>query len=155
MDLIVNLYQEKLITNQPKLKDDNIIIKRLLSPNSDLLVEFVTNNFNKGWASEIKAAIYKPNPTCLIAIKDHEIIGFACYDATALGYFGPTGVNPKYRGLNVGHNLLFETLKKMKDKGYGYAIIGGGKITSFYGKYLDIIISTDKNNLYNRMIKNK
>ena len=151
MDLVVNLYQEKLKTNRPKLKNENIVIERLLSPNSDKLVEFVSKNFDKGWVSEIKAGIYKPNPTCLVAKLEDEIIGFACYDATALGYFGPTGVSSKYRGLNVGQNLLFETLLKMKEAGYGYGIIGGGRITSFYGKYLDIVIIDDKDNLYNRM----
>ena len=153
MDLVVNLYQNKLANNNiPILKDENIVVKRLLTPNSDQLVEFINANFHKGWASEVKAAIYKPNPTCFIAVFKKEIIGFACYDATAKGYFGPTGVNDKYRGLNVGQNLLFKTLLSMKEDGYGYAIIGGGRIKDYYGKYLDIFVIDDESNLYNRLI---
>lgn len=153
MDLIVNLYQEKLKDAKPLLKDDTIKIKRILSPNSDHLVKFVLETFNDTWASEVKAAIYSPAPTCYIATKDGVIIGFACYDATAKGYFGPTGINPEFRGLNIGQVLWVETLKAMKEAGYGYAIVGGTTdlLSNFYGKYIDLIKVDNKDTVYNRL----
>ncbi len=154
-DLIVNLYEKDYLNDlNIKLKNDDIKIKRLLSPNSDKLVEFVKKHFSEGWTSEVKAGIYKENPTCFVAVHESEIVGFACYDATAKGYFGPTGVNPDYRGKNVGQVLLLTTLEAMKEAGYGYAIIGAvnEKVEGFYGKYLNYLKSTSKPDLYNRLL---
>ncbi|MBP3886656.1 MAG: GNAT family N-acetyltransferase [Cellulosilyticum sp.] len=52
------------------------------------------------------------------------IIGFACYDASAKGFFGPIGVLPETRKKNVGTALLLHTFEAMRAFGYGYAIIG-------------------------------
>jgi len=136
------------------LKNPNIKIKRLLSPNSDNLVAFVEKHFSKGWTSEIKAAIFNPHPTCFVATHEGQIIGFACYDATAKGYFGPTGVNPEYRGNNVGQVLLLTTLEAMKEAGYGYAVIGAvnEKVQGFYAKYVNFQKFEVKPDLYNRLI---
>ncbi|HHT39347.1 MAG: GNAT family N-acetyltransferase [Acholeplasmatales bacterium] len=154
-DLIVNLYQKDFLKeSNVKLKNEAIKIKRVLSPNADAVVSFVGKHFSQGWASEVKAALYKDNPSCFIATLEGEIIGFACYDATSKGYFGPTGIDPEYRGLNVGQILLLTTLEAMKAFGYGYAIIGGvsEKVEGFYAKYVDFLKSTAKPDLYNRLI---
>ncbi|WP_162140163.1 GNAT family N-acetyltransferase [Haploplasma axanthum] len=154
-DLVVNLYErEYLKDSKIELKNKELKIKRLLSPNADKLVEFVEENFSIGWASEVKAGIYKSNPSCFVAIDNGEIVGFACYDATAKGYFGPTGVNPKYRGLNIGQVLLLTTLDAMRSDGYGYAIIGGvsDRVVGFYSKYCNVIKLDAKPDLYSRLI---
>ncbi|MGI6781332.1 MAG: GNAT family N-acetyltransferase [Acholeplasmataceae bacterium] len=155
-DLIVNLYEKNYLKEtNVQLKNNEIKINRLLSPDADKLVEFVQSNFTEGWASEVKAGVYKENPTCFIASYKGEIIGFACYDATAKSYFGPMGVSPKFRGLNVGQMLLLTTLEAMKYDGYGYAIIGsvGESVQKFYKKHINFIKSETKPNLYNRLIK--
>jgi len=154
-DLIVNLYEKDYLKDTNiSLKNDEIKIKRILSPNADNLVSFVSRHFSSGWASEVKAGIYKPHPTCFVATHNGEIIGFACYDATAKGYFGPTGVNPEYRGNNVGQVLLLTTLEAMKEAGYGYAVIGGvsEKVQGFYAKYVNFLKYEVKPDLYNRLI---
>lgn len=155
-DLIVNLYEKEdfLKDNNVKVKNEEIKVKRLLSPNSDRLVEFVQKHFSIGWTSEVKAGIYKENPTCFVATHNSEIIGFACYDATAKGYFGPTGVNEEYRGNNIGQVLLLTTLNAMKESGYGYAVIGGvnDKVAGFYGRYVNFIKYETKPDLYSRLI---
>jgi len=154
-DLIVNLYEKNFLKDtNVKLKNSEIVIKRILSPNSDDLINFVSLNFNLNWASEIKSSLYKDNPSCFIAVHQNNIVGFACFDATAKGYFGPTGVNEKYRGQNIGQVLLLTTLNAMKESGYGYAIIGsvGSNVIPFYSKYLNVIESSSKPNIYNRMI---
>ena len=117
-DLIVNLYEKDYVNDlKINLKSNDIQIKRLLSPNSDKLVEFVKMHFSEGWTSEVKAGVYKEHPTCFVAVKDAKIVGFACYDSTAKGYFGPTGVDPEFRGLNIGQVLLLRTLEAMKEAG--------------------------------------
>lgn len=156
-DLIVNLYEKEsfLKDNNVSLKSEDIKIKRLLSPNSDRLVEFVEAHFSTGWTSEVKAGVYKANPSCFVATNpEGEIVGFACYDATAKGYFGPTGVDPNYRGLNIGQVLLLTTLDAIKADGYGYAIIGGvnDKVAGFYARYVNFLKSETKPDLYNRLL---
>lgn len=154
-DLIVNLYEKDYLKDTNlKLKNEEIVINRILSPNADNLISFVNESFNSNWASEIKSALYKDNPSCFIAVHQNNIVGFACFDATAKGYFGPTGVSEKYRGQNIGQVLLLTTLNAMKESGYGYAIIGsvGSNVIPFYSKYLNVIESSSKPNIYNRMI---
>ena len=154
-DLIVNLYEKDYLNDtNVKLKNSDIKIKRILSPNADSLINFVQTHFSTGWTSEVKAGIFKPNPTCFVATHEGQIIGFACYDATAKGYFGPTGVNPEYRGNNVGQVLLLTTLAAMKDAGYGYAVIGGvsEKVQGFYARYVNFQKFEVKPDLYNRLI---
>ena len=154
-DLIVNLYEKDYLKDtNVSLKNDEIKIKRILSPNVESVVQFVSTYFSSVWASEVKAGIYKPHPTCFVATHNGEIVGFACYDATAKGYFGPTGVNPDYRGNNIGQVLLLTTLEAMKEAGYGYAVIGGvnEKVQGFYARYVNFQKFEVKPDLYNRLI---
>lgn len=154
-DLIVNLYEKDYLKDTDvKLKNDEIKIKRLLSPNADRLVEFAEKHFSTGWTSEVKAGVYKEHPTCFVATHEGNIVGFACYDATAKGYFGPTGVDPNYRGNNIGQVLLLTTLEAMKDAGYGYGVIGGANasVQGFYAKYVNFLLYDKKPDLYNRLI---
>lgn len=150
MDYIVNLYEIDFEDCDSKYK-----VVRALSPNSDKIIEFIKENFNDGWASEVKAALYKNNPTCFIAIDNAEIIGFACYDATAKGFFGPTGVKESYRGNGVGKTLFMETLKAMKNDGYGYSIIGwaNDRAVKFYQKNANAMPLNNTKSVYDRLIK--
>lgn len=150
MDYIVNLYEIDF-----EVCDSNYKVVRALSPNSDKIIEFIKENFNEGWASEAKAALYQNNPTCFIAVDNSEIIGFACYDATAKGFFGPTGVKESYRGKGVGKALFMETLKAMKNDGYGYTIIGwaNDRAVKFYQKNANAMPLNNTKSVYDRLIK--
>ena len=55
------------------------------------------------------------------------MLGFACYDTTHKNFFGPTGVDAAKRGQGIGTALLLATLHAMREAGYMYAIIGGGR----------------------------
>ncbi|PYG84319.1 acetyltransferase (GNAT) family protein [Ruminiclostridium sufflavum DSM 19573] len=97
------------------------------------------------------------NGTCFISVIDNGIVGFACYDCTGSGYFGPLGVANSERGKGVGTELLYACLDAMKNTGYGYAIIGWVDDTAkgFYEKtalaaYIDN--SDPSNTLYKRRI---
>ena len=114
-DMLVNLY--RLPSNQEniqKLKEKGIRIERALAPNRHKVMEFARTNFGEGWASEVSAAFSNNPVTCYIAIRDHEVLGFACFDATAKDYFGPTGVKESERGQGIRLALLLQSLEGLK-----------------------------------------
>ena len=132
-DMLVKLYELKddwgFLGSQEEL---GITIRKPIGPEKHLIIDWVRNNFSDAWASETDIAISNIPKTCFIAIKDDKNIGFACYDATALGFFGPIGVLQSCRGLATGKALLRACMLDMKLKGYGYAIIGSTDLYKFY-----------------------
>jgi GNAT superfamily N-acetyltransferase len=132
-DMLVKLYALK--TDWSFLGDQEkhgIVIRKPLGSERHLLIDWVKQKFGEAWASETDMALSNRPITCFIAIRDHNPIGFACYDATALGFFGPTGVDEPHRGRGTGKALLLACLLDMRLKGYGYAIIGWAGPTEFY-----------------------
>ena len=67
-------------------------------------------------------------------MKFGQVIGFACFDATCRGFFGPIGVADEARRRGVGRALLLATLHAMSAAGYAYAIIGGAGEPLFFAK---------------------
>lgn len=156
IDLLV-----KLCTIEPErelidaLAADGVKLKRVLSPDRKKVIDFVRENFSEGWASETEAAFANNPITCYVAVKDKKIVGFACYDATAKGYFGPTGVLDSERGKGIGKALLNQCLLAMWQDGYGYAIIGWtDEAVEFYKKAVNAIVIEDAApGVYKRMIE--
>lgn len=144
-DMLVKLYD--LIDDcgyLKNLKRQGISVKRGLAPDKHRIMEYVKNHFNSSWASECDVAFSKHPVSCFIAVKDQQVIGFACYDATAKGFFGPTGVSAEFRGLGVGKALLMQALLSMREEGYGYAIIGCvDDAQTFYKKTVNAMIIED------------
>ena len=96
--------------------------------------EWISSHFHTAWADEATKAILASPSSCFLAVRNDKILGFACYDATAKGFFGPTGVDPSERGKGIGRVLLLYTLHQMALDGYAYAIIGGVGPAQFYTK---------------------
>ncbi|HVO89211.1 MAG TPA: GNAT family N-acetyltransferase, partial [Casimicrobiaceae bacterium] len=71
---------------------------------------------------------------CFIALRGHELVGFACHDATCPNFFGPEGVIEAERGIGVGRALLLAALHAQRAQGYAYSIIGGVGPAAFYEK---------------------
>ena len=132
-DMLVKLYELgddwQFIAEQ---HNHGIIIRKPIGPEKQLIVQWVANNFDAAWAGETDAAFANRPWSCFVAVKNETIIGFACYDATALGFFGPVGVGRLHRRKGTGTALLMACLLEMKLKGYGYAVIGAVKDTEFY-----------------------
>jgi GNAT superfamily N-acetyltransferase len=111
-----------------------IILRRARAFEKHTVTAFAQQHFSLNWASEIEVALSRQPITCFIATRDKMIIGFACYDATMRGFFGPTGVSEEARGLGIGKALLFKALEGIRDLGHAYAIIGGVGPKEFYAK---------------------
>ena len=113
-------------------KTQGITIRKPIGPEKHLIVEWVADNFGVSWAGETDVAFTNRPRTCFVAVQYETIVGFACYDATALGFFGPVGVDRLHRRKGIGTALLRACLLDMRLKGYGYAVVGAVKDTDFY-----------------------
>jgi predicted N-acetyltransferase YhbS len=72
-------------------------------------------------------------------VRDRQILGFACHDATARNFFGPEAVAAEERGRGLGRALLLVALHAQREQGYAYAIIGGVGPAEFYVKSVGAI----------------
>jgi predicted N-acetyltransferase YhbS len=93
---------------------------------------FIQEQFGIPWADEAETAYIHQPITAFIAMSGNDIVGFAVYECTRRGYFGPTGVREDLRGRGIGAALLFRCLRAMFELGYAYAIIGGVGPAEFY-----------------------
>lgn len=133
MDMLVKLYELKADPElDARIAEQGITIRRVLAPELSALTAWIEPRFGSGWVAEATVATMRQPPTCFIAIQNDELIGFACHDATAKGFFGPTGVDTAARGNGVGHALLLTTLLDMYAQGYAYGVIGGAGPMEFY-----------------------
>ena len=132
-DMLVKLYELaddwQFVAEQKRL---GVTVRKPIGPEKHLLVQWVTDNFGVAWTGETDVAFGNSPRTCFVAVNNQTIVGFACYDATALGFFGPVGVNRPHRRKGTGTALLMACLLDMKLKGYGYAVVGAVKDTDFY-----------------------
>ena len=143
-DMLVKLYD--LPESWPDFSrplPSSIIMRKPLGAEKSLVVRWVRDNFGEAWASEMDMTFARTPVSCYIAQQDRQIVGFACYDATTLGYFGPTGVAEAFRGKGIGKALLLACLVEMRLKGYGYAIIGWAGPQDFYAKTVGAIAIPD------------
>ena len=139
-DMLVRLYE---LTDEwgfvAEQEHMGITIRKPIASEKHIVVEWVKRIFNDSWASETSVAISNKPISCFMAVQDEELVGFACYDATALGFFGPTGVEESRRGKGTGRALLMACMLDMKLKGYGYAIIGAVGPAEFYANVLGAV----------------
>lgn len=135
MDYLVNL---SLLKPDPaldaRMTEAGVTIRRPLAPEARLVTEWVAEKFETGWSSEVAVALTRQPPTCFIATRAKKLLGFACHESIARGFFGPTGVDEAARGLGIGHALLLASLFDLRAMGYGYAIIGDVGPSAFYEK---------------------
>jgi predicted N-acetyltransferase YhbS len=133
MDYLVNL---SLLSPDPQLdarvKAAGLTIRRALAPELELACNWIRQKFSPGWSSEAAIAFSRQPPSVFLATKNERLVGFACYDSIARGFFGPTGVDEAERGAGIGHALLLATLLDMRSVGYGYSIIGDVGPSAFY-----------------------
>ena len=115
-----------------------VTIRRALSPEKYAVGDWVRAHFASSVA-EVETAFAQVPVTCYIALREAEILGFACYDVTCPNFFGPEGVAPAERSHGIGRALLLCALHAQRARGYAYAIIGGVGPAQFYEKAVGAI----------------
>jgi len=175
MDMLVKLYEidpRKTLLQISDLEEkNNVTVRRAMAYEKEAVVKFVRETFIEtwaGWPSECDVSFSNSPPSCFIATchipRDEprnktpirKVIGFACYDVTCRGFFGPSGVAKPYRRKGIGACLLLSALCAMRQEGYGYAIIGGPdkqEQWDFYSKTVEaILIAGSENGVYRDML---
>lgn len=137
MDLLVKLYA--LPNRATEAHTQNITVRRAFAAEKQLVARWIVQHFSSGWASEAEAAFARLPVSCFIATDAQRLVGFACYDATARGFFGPIGVLEAERGRGAGTALFLTALSDMAGQGYGYAVIGGAASPEFYRRRIDVL----------------
>jgi len=143
LDVLINLYNlppEIDCDPRPRLAEQGIYIKRALPCDRTEIREFITREFSSGWADEAEKGLYNLPTSLFIATYEERVVGFAAYDSTALGYYGPLGVASDMRKKGIGEALSTMCLRAMREKGYGYAIINAGPVQYYVRRYNGMII---------------
>jgi predicted N-acetyltransferase YhbS len=154
MDLLVNLYSRRMAELAKRIKGVEATIRVALPPELQIIQCWVREHFSDYWVSELTVAMSHQPPGCLVAIVDGELVGFACYDATARGFFGPTGVAESQRGKGIGAALLYHTLAAMKARGYAYGVIGGVGPMQFYANAVGAVpIDAGDGDIYQGLLR--
>lgn len=150
-DLLVNLL------NLPPLEPvEGFIVRRAQPFEMSRVRRFVSENFSPHWADEISVGFARQPISVYVATIDRELAGFAGYECTRRGFFGPTGVSQAARGKGIGRALLLACLSSLREMGYVYAIIGGAGPVRFYQKTVGAIIIPDSEpGIYTDLLKTK
>ena len=154
-DMLVKLYDLPEDAQTARPRDESVQIRRAMAPDKFRVVEWVKEHSGLSAAGECDVCFARPAVSCFIATRGKKILGYACYDATAPDFFGPTRVLDEEQGGGIGKALLLRSLAAMRAEGYGYAIIGGSEeATPFYQKECGATpIPGSERGLYARMIK--
>ena len=128
MDMLIKLYAPLVsdeMASRSKSDASAPTLRKPIGAEHTAVVAWVAGCFSAGWASEAQVALANRPVSLWIAVQNTELLGFACYDATALGFFGPIGVAAAARRKGLGAALLQACLHDMRAAGYGYAVAGG------------------------------
>ena len=139
-DLLVNLLKLPSPENNPAAE---FTIRRAQPFELTPVRTFVTSNFSAAWADEISVGFARQPVSVFIATIQRELVGFAAYECTRRGFFGPTGVIQSGQGKGIGKALLLASLWSLREMGYVYAIIGAAGPVRFYQKAVGAIIIPD------------
>lgn len=134
-DMLVNLLAlPPLHPLLARLEAEGIHITRPVAPDKHRVLAWIRENSNASAASECDVCFSHTPHSCFVALQDSRILGYACYDAIAPDFFGPTRVLDACQGRGIGKALLLKCLHSMREAGYVYAIIGGIGPAAFYEK---------------------
>jgi predicted N-acetyltransferase YhbS len=146
-DLLVNLL--KLPTFEQDLR-----VRRAQPFELTPVRRFVETNFSLSWADEISVGFAHQPVSVFVATIERELVGFAAYECTRRGFFGPTGVIPAAQGKGIGKALLLASLIALREMGYVYAIIGAAGPVDFYRNTVGAIAIPDSEpGIYTDLLK--
>jgi GNAT superfamily N-acetyltransferase len=154
-DMLVKLYAlpalEPILAAQTA---GGITVRRALAAEKHLVLGWIRAHFFEHWVSECEATFAHEPIGCYVAVENGTLLGFGCLNATARGFFGPTGVTEAARGRGTGKALLLACLHDLRWQGYGYAIIGGVGPIDFYAKACGATVIEDSSpGMYGEMLE--
>jgi GNAT superfamily N-acetyltransferase len=139
-DLLINLLRIPALEETPA---EEFCVRRAQPFELTPVRTFVATNFSQSWADEISVGFARQPISVFIATVQRELVGFAGYECTRRGFFGPTGVIPAGQGKGIGKALLLASLWALREMGYVYAIVGAAGPVRFYQKAVGAIIIPD------------
>jgi GNAT superfamily N-acetyltransferase len=159
-DLLVKLYTlPDIAPDLARLEAQSIFIRQAEPGEKRTVTEWVSRHFrDPSWAVGCEWSIQRDPVSCYIAVEKEtpftpsadpyvlpreKLVGFACYDVSARGMFGPLGVQEDYRGRGIGRALLLVSLRAMAAERYAYAVIGWAGSDEFYQKAVGAILIED------------
>ena len=151
-DLLVNL----LKLPSPESETKEFLVRRAQPWELSAVREFVAENFSVTWADEVSVGFARQPVTVFLATIERELAGFAAYECTRRGFFGPMGVVETAQGKGLGRALLIAALAGLRDLGYVYAIIGAAGPVRFYQSTVGAIVIPDSEpGIYTDLLKSK
>lgn len=156
-DLLVNLLQlPPLEPLSSELESKGINIRRAQPFEITPIRSFVETNFSIAWADEVSVAYAHQPVSLFVAVAEGEVVGFAAYECTRKGFFGPTGVSETMRDQGIGKALLLACLWGLRELGYVYGIIGRAGPVEFYQKALGAFVIPESDpGIYKNLLKKK
>lgn len=155
-DMLVKLYQ--LPPLQPALESlaAHGVEVRLARVGEDRAIgAWIGRHFSPDWANGVAYAIGRSPCSLFIAIEKQppdaaraslydlpaeRLVGFACYDTSNRGMFGPIGVQPSHERRGIGRALLLSALHAMWADHYAYAVIGWAGPVEWYARAVDAVL---------------
>lgn len=144
-DMLVKLYELPEDAALAAPRDESVQIRRALAPDKLRVLEWVQEHSGRSAAGECDVCFAHTPISCFIATRGKQILGYACYDATAPDFFGPTRVLDEEQGTGIGRALLLRSLAAMRAEGYAYAVIGGVGPQEFYVKCVNAALIPGSN----------
>lgn len=105
-----------------------------MAPDKLRVVDWVKEHSGPSAAGECDVCFAHTPVSCYLATRGAEILGYACYDATAPDFFGPTGCWTASRARALARRCCCAACMPWRAEGYAYAIIGGVGPVAFYEK---------------------
>ena len=154
-DMLVHLLKlppvEPLLAH---LQASGVVIRRAHPFEITAIRQFIEADFTTGWADEVTPCYSRQPISLYIALREGKVIGFAAFEATMRGFFGPTGVAESERGKDIGKGLLLACLHGMREMGYAYGVIAGVGPAEFYAKSCGATLIPDSTpGIYTDMLK--
>ncbi len=147
-DMQVNLQGRDFSTTQSEtaLRESGISVRRVV-PSDVVGLSALINAHWPPWQGEVSNALHCDPLAIHIAVDESAgpgfVVAFATHSANnkALGWFGPMGTRPEYRGRGLGAVLLRRCLVDLARSGYPDATISWVGPVSFYERAVGAYVS--------------
>jgi predicted N-acetyltransferase YhbS len=128
-------------SDERRLRTQSIEVRRLALADAGAFQRYLRREWHWRWQVEGLRTLENDPVTTHIALRDGEIIGFASYDVSGPGEFGPMGTHRAWRGSGIGATLLRRCLADLRDAGYASADIQWVGPIGFYARHVGAQLS--------------